>query len=116
MRRAALIVAAAAGLVAALLAGLWFLGAVVAQTTNGSIALVGVWFATVGAAVLLGTRHRSDLRRPLRVTFVAATGALLAAGAYTSLHETTVNERLESGAPASQIAPAAVDDLLAPQP
>lgn len=107
--------AAAVGLIAVLLSGLWFLGAVVAQTTNSSVALVGAWFIVVGVAVLLGTRRRPALSWALRGTFVLTTVALLAAGAYTSLHETTVNERLESGPPASRVAPAAVDDLLAPQ-
>lgn len=107
---------AAAGLLAVLAAGIWFLGAVVAWSTNSAVVLTGLWFVLLGAGILILDRRRPALRWVLRGTFVATTVALLTVGAYTSLHETTVNETLETGTPASRAAPAQVDDLLAPQP
>lgn len=116
MTRVAQRAGAVAALLAVLVGGLWVLGAEVAGTTNAAVVLVGIWFAAVGAAVLLTGSRLPALRMTLRVAFVAATVVLTGAGAYTSLHETTVNERLEYGMPASKVAPQAVDDLLAPQP
>lgn len=108
--------AAAVLLVVALAAGTWWLGAEVAATTNAAIALTALWFAVVGAAALVLSRGRRTQRRVLLATHLAVTAALLGVGAYTSLHETTIDERLESGRPASKVLPAEeADALLAPQ-
>lgn len=109
--------AAAALLLAALVGGGWVLGAFVAWSTASAVVLTGLWFGAVGlAAEVAGRRRARSLRPALRVTYALTTAALLAAGAYTSLHETTVDEQLDTGAPASRVlAPATADDLLAPQ-
>ena len=115
MTRVATSVGAAAALVVVLVAGVWFFGAEVAATTDGAVLLTGAWFAVVGAVLLLLVRRRPSVRGPLIGTFVVTTVVLMAAGAYTTMHETTVDEPLVTGTPASEVAPAAVDDLLAPQ-
>ncbi|WP_354698081.1 hypothetical protein DSM112329_03745 [Paraconexibacter sp. AEG42_29] len=116
MSRLLAAVAAIAALLAVLAGGIWLFGAVVAGSTAAAVVLVGAWFAVVGLATEAATRRRSSLRMVLRIAFVTTTVVLLGAGAYTSTHETTVNEALDTGPPASRAAPAAVDDLLAPQP
>ncbi len=111
--------AAALAVVAALVVGLWFWAGVVAPGYDASIALGVAWFLAVSVLVAVIAKRRPELRLVLRGTFLAAAAVTLSAFAWTSLRETEVNERLDSGTPASRIAPEQrpdVDDLLAPQP
>ena len=106
-------------MLAVLAAGLWFWAGVVAPGYDTAIALGVTWFVVVSLAVGRVGRHRPGLRTVLRGTFLAATAVTLAAFYWTSIRETTVDERLETGTPASRLAPQErpdVDDLLAPQP
>jgi len=118
-RRLLLGVAAALAVLLALAVGLWFWAGVVAPGYDASIALGVAWFVVV--SVLAGgiAKRRPELRLVLRATFLGATAVTLGAFGWTSLRETEVNERLETGTPASRLAPEQrpeVDDLLAPQP
>ena len=107
---------AALTIVAALGLGTWWLGAEVAGTTRAAMALTAAWFAAIGVAALLIARRRRELRLALGGTYLAVLIALLAATAWTS-RETIVDEKLDTGVPASEAVPeSAVDDLLAPQP
>lgn len=110
--------AAAAVLVALVAFGVWFLGAIVATTTVGAIVLTTLWFGLLGAGVLWLSLRRPAYRRPLGGTFALIAVASLFGLWFTTIRETEVNERLDTGIPASQL-PAAerpdVDDLLAPQ-
>lgn len=110
---------AALTVLVALALGLWLWAGVVAPGYDSSIALGVAWF---GAVAVLGGRvaeRHPELRLVLRATFLSATAVTLGAFWWTSLRETEVNERLETGTPASRLAPEQrpeVDDLLAPQP
>ncbi|MTD44693.1 hypothetical protein GKE82_10425 [Conexibacter sp. W3-3-2] len=112
-------VAAPLALVAAVAAGTWFLGAIVARTTVAAIALTTVWFALLGLAVLLACRRDRALRLPLGGTFAAIAAVSLFGLWWGTVRETEVNERVDVGTPASALPAAerpAVEDLLAPQP
>ena len=118
-RRLLLGVAATFGIVLALVVGLWFWAGVVAPGYDTSIALGVAWFVVVSVLAGRIAKRRPDLRRVLRGAFLGATALTLAAFGWTSLRETQVDERLETGTPASRLAPEqrpAVDDLRAPQP
>ncbi len=111
--------AAVLAVLAALVAGLWFWAGVVAPGYDASIALGVAWLLVVSVLVGAVAKRRPDLRHVLRGTFLAATAVTLATFAWTSLRETEVNERLESGPPASRLDPEErpdIEDLLAPQP
>lgn len=125
MTRAALQLATALGVLALLVAGGWLWGAVVAPGFWTAVALVVAWFLVVGTLTARLARRRPDLRLALRGTYAAAALAALALGYLTSVRETTVDEPLVTGVPASRApavpaggsaAPAPdVEDLLAPQ-
>lgn len=94
----------ALAVVAALLAGTWVLGAVVAPGRWSAIVLILALFLVVGRLA----RHDRAARTTVRVCAVVAVAAL----AWSS-RPTTVDEDVVVGAPA----PAGVtDDLLGPQP
>ena len=110
---------AAISVLVALAAGLWFWAGVVAPGYDSSIALGVAWFFAVSVLAGAVARRRPELRLVLRTTVLSASAVTLAAFAWTSLRETEVNEPLESGPPASGLAPDQrpdVEDLLAPQP
>lgn len=118
-RRALVVPVAALALLAALAVGLWFWAGVVAPGYDSAIALGVAWFIAVSVAAGAVAKRLPQLRRALRTTFLAATVLTVAAFAWTSLRETEVDEPLETGTPASRLAPEErpdVDDLLAPQP
>ncbi len=125
MSRGALNVAAVLGVLVLLVVGVYVLGAVIAPGFWTAVAFVVAWFLVVGTITARLGRRRPDLRLALRGTYAAAAVAALVVGLTTSVRETTVDEPLVTGTPASQ-APAAapggaaapapdVDDLLAPQ-
>jgi len=118
-RRLLAAAAAALAVLTALVVGLWFWAGVVAPGYYSSIALGVAWFVAVSVLVGAVAKRRPGLRRVLRGSFLTATAVTLAAFAWTSIRETEVNERLDSGTPASSLAPEQrpeVEDLLAPQP
>jgi hypothetical protein len=121
--RVALNAAAVLGVLALLVAGGYLWGAVVAPGFWTAVFLVVAWFLVVGTLTARLSRRRPDLRIALRGTYAAAAVTVLLVGYLTSVRQTTVDEQLVTGTPASQ-APAAgdpaapapdVDDLLAPQ-
>jgi hypothetical protein len=89
---------------AVLLVGLWLISGRIASGYWTSIAFGVAWF--VLASVVLGklTKHRRDLRRFTRAAF-ALTAIAVSFGFYwTSIRETTVDEDVVAGVPASQAA------------
>lgn len=113
-------VAGALAVAVALLAGLWLFSAVLAPGYDSAIALGVAWFVVVGAVTTRVARRRPDLKLAVRGAFVVSAVAAVAGFALTSVRETTVNERLETGKPASSLTDAErrealPDDPLAPQ-
>lgn len=117
--------AAVLGVLALLVAGGWLWGAVVAPGFWTAVGLLVAWFLVVGTITSRLARRRPDLRLALRGTYATAAVAALVVGYLTSVRETTVDEPLVTGTPASQ-APASpaggsaapgpdAEDLLAPQ-
>ncbi len=122
MRLVARNLAAALAVLALLAAGSWLWGALVAPGFWTAIGAVVVWFLVVGTLTARLARRKPELRLALRGTYLAAAAATLLVGYLTAVRETTVDEPLVTGVPASQApagggaAPAPdVDDLLAPQ-
>ena len=114
-------VAAAAAVVCALLAGLWFWGGVVAPGYWSTVALCACWCVVVSVAAGKAGKALPAVKRTLRVTFLVAAAALAAGSYWTSVRETTVDEPVVEGAPASTLSPAELaqelgGDPLAPQP
>ncbi|CAA9520262.1 MAG: hypothetical protein AVDCRST_MAG53-3488 [uncultured Solirubrobacteraceae bacterium] len=121
MTRTARQLAAGASVLAALLAGGWLWGAVVAPGLWSAVALLVAWFLVIGFLTTRLSRRRPELKLALRGTYLAAAVTALALGYLTSVRETVVDEPLVTGAPASQATPpgapaSSVEDLLAPQP
>jgi hypothetical protein len=87
---------------AVLLAGLWLISGRVASGYWTSIAFGVAWF--VLASVVLGklTKHRRDLRRSTRPAFALTAIAVSFAFYWTSIRETTVDEDVVAGVPASR--------------
>ena len=113
--------AAALAVVVALIAGLWFFSGVVAPGYDSAIALGVGWFVVVGAVTTRVARRRPDLRLAARGAFVACAAVAVAGFFLTSVRETTVDERIETGRPASSLTEderreALPADPLAPQP
>lgn len=132
MTRAAARLGTVLGVLAALLLGGWFWGAVVAPGYWSAIAAIIAWFLAVGTLTARLARRAPGLRWALRGTYLVAAVAAVATGLLTSVRETTVDEPLVTGVPASRLAPSpgagdplppqgseprrpTVDDLLAPQ-
>jgi threonine/homoserine efflux transporter RhtA len=106
------------GLVVAVAAGVWFLGAIVARTTVAAIALTTVWFAVLGLGVVLACRHDRGFVRPLGGTYAAIAAVSVFGLWWGTIRETEVDERLDTGVPASVLPGEQrpdVDALLAPQ-
>jgi len=101
-----------------LLAGVWFLGAVVAPTTMSAIGLGAAWFAICIALCALAARWRRELRWWLGATLVACAVAGLAGFWWTTIRESEFNEPIPTGVPASQLPAGELGpvDPLAPQP
>ena len=91
---------------AVLLIGLWLISGRIAPGYWTSIAFGTAWF--VLASVVLGklTKRRPDLRRFTRPAFALTVIAVSFAFYWTSIRETTVDEDVVAGVPASQAAKA----------
>ena len=87
---------------AVLLSGLWLVSGRIASGYWTSIAFGVAWF--VLASIVLGklTKHRRDLRRFTRPAFALTAIAVSFAFYWTSIRETTVDEDVVAGVPASQ--------------
>lgn len=128
---------AIAGVLLAIVLGAWFWGAVVAPGFWTAVACVVAWFLVIGTLTARLGRRRPSLKRALRLTYFATAAAAVSVGWWTSVRETTVDETVVTGVPASRLPPAeldalapqggaagvtpgeaapSVDDLLAPQP
>jgi predicted PurR-regulated permease PerM len=121
MSRLAPHVAAVAAVVLALAGGLWLWAGAVAPGYRSSIALGIAWCVLVLVVAGRIGRRLPDLRRTLRVTTLACAAVLIVGTYLTSIRETTVDEPLVQGAPASSLDAAELerevgDDPLAPQP
>lgn len=103
--------------VATLALGVWFWAGVVAPGYWSAIVFGTLWF--VACSVIFGRvgKARPELRVPVRATYIACCALSIAGFYWTSLRDTTVNEDVVKGVPASELprAPSAVDPL-APQP
>lgn len=122
MRRVAPHVAAAAAVVLAIVGGLWLWTGVVAPGYWSAIVLGVAWCVLVSVAAGRAGRRLPHVRRTLRASFFAC-AALLVAGFYvTSVRETTVDEVVVKGSPASSLSESEREralqgtDPLAPQP
>ena len=87
-----------------LLAGLWLVAGRIASGYWTSIAFGAAWFLL--ASVVLGrlTKPRPDLRRFTRPAFAVTAIAVSFAFYWTSIRETTVDEDVVAGVPASRAA------------
>lgn len=113
--------ATALAVVAAVVAGLWLFSGVIAPGYDSAIALGVGWFVVVGAVTTRLARRRPDLRLAARGAFALCAVAAVAGFFLTSVRETTVDERIETGRPASSLTEderrdALPADPLAPQP
>lgn len=121
MSRIASHVAAVLAVVLALAGGLWLWAGAVAPGYRSAIALGVAWCVLVAFAAGRAGKALPSLQRTLRATSLACV-ALLVVGFYaTSIRETTVDEMVEQGAPASSLSEAEREaelggDPLAPQP
>ena len=90
--------------VAVLLAGLWLFASVVFSSYYGSIVAGTVWFVVAGVTMSRLSKRRPSLRPWVRgaVVLTSLTAAFLFY--WTSIRETTVNEQVVAGMPASQLA------------
>jgi hypothetical protein len=97
--------------VAVLLVGLWLVAGRVAGGYWTSIALGTAWFVVASIAFGRLTKPRPAFRPFVRGAFAATALAAVVAFYWTSIRETTVDEQLVTGVPASQAAeaPAAAD-------
>ncbi len=95
--------APAVGLVALMVGGLWFFGAMVTNSFAASTALSAVWIALLGAAVAVVSLRRRSLLVPLGGTFAVAAAILGAFFAWATLVDKTVDEDVvvASAAPAA---------------
>ncbi|HWH45563.1 MAG TPA: DM13 domain-containing protein [Thermoleophilaceae bacterium] len=88
--------------IALVLAGVWFTGAVVSDDMKVAMAATTVWFGIVGLGGLLVVRSRRDLLLPVLGTFAVTATAIGGWLAYESLVDDKVNEDVAVGVPASQ--------------
>lgn len=101
-----------------LLAGGLFWGGVVAPGYWSSIILITLWFIAVGVVGGQLRKRRPELNWALRGSFLACVLVSLSFGYLTSVRDTTVNEKLPTGVPASKLPGAKAPgekDPLAPQ-
>lgn len=114
-------VAGAVAVAVALVAGVWFFSGVVAPGYASAIVLGVAWFVVVGAVTNRIARRRPELRLAVRGAFAVCAVAAVAGFFLTSVRETTVDEQIETGRPASSLSEderreALPADPLAPQP
>ena len=97
-------VLAVPAVIVVLLAGLWFFSSVVFHSYYGSIVAGAVWFIVAGVTMSRLSKRRPDLRPWVRgaVVLTSLTAAFLFY--WTSIRETTVNEQVVTGTPASDLA------------
>ena len=120
MSRAGLHVAAVVAVVVALLGGLWLWSGVIAPGYRSAIALGVAWCVAVSVVAGRAGRRLPRVRRTLRVATLACSAGLVAAAVFTSVRETTVDEAVVQGAPASSLGREELErevgaDPLAPQ-
>ncbi len=107
---------------ALLLAGLWLVAGRIASSYDASIALGAVWFLLAAAVLGKLTKHRPALRRWVRTGTIGTSALVLVWFYWTSIRETTVQERVATAAPmgapdaGGRPAPAAAAGGSAPAP
>lgn len=113
--------AAVAAVLLVLVGGLWFWAGVVAPGYWSAVVLGVLWCVAVSVAAGRAGKALPSVKRTLRVTSILALAALAAGSYWTSVRETTVDEPIVQGAPASSLSPEELaqelgEDPLAPQP
>jgi len=86
--------------------GVWIAGGVLTNSFKASMALVAVWYAAAGAAVLVAGLRRRGLRAPLWTGYAVAAAAVGIFLAVTTLRDRVVHERVLVGVPSTQVAQA----------
>lgn len=94
-------VASALAVLAVVVAGVWFTGAVVSDDMTVAMGATTVFFAVVFVACLLIVRERRDLLLPVLGTFLVTATAVGGWLAYESYVDDEVDEDVVTGAPAS---------------
>jgi Electron transfer DM13 len=89
---------------AAFVLGVWVAGGVLTNSFKASMALVAVWYAGAGAAVLVAGLRRRALRGPLWTGYAVTAAAVGIFLAWTTLRDRVVHERVLVGVPATQVA------------
>jgi hypothetical protein len=84
------------------LGGLWLVGGVVTDDFRSAQALTAVWFLGFGAAALGLAWRRADLRLPVGATFIVTAAVVGGFLAWSTLRDSTVNEKVATGRPFSQ--------------
>jgi Electron transfer DM13 len=97
-------IAAVPATIALLIFGLWLFGAVIAPGYWAAIAFSVAWFVVLSVVLGKLTKGRRDLKRVVRATFWAASAASIFLFWWTSVRETTVDEKVATGVPARQLA------------
>jgi Electron transfer DM13 len=97
---------AAIGMVVLLVAGVFFFGRL-ADDEQVARGLTAAWFGVVSVAGYLITRRRPELRLPLASAFGAVAIAFALLVVLPSIRDKEVNERIVTGAPASEALPTA---------
>jgi hypothetical protein len=82
---------------AAFVLGVWIAGGVLTNSFRASMALVAVWYAAAGAAVLVAGLRRRGLRAPLWTGYALTAAAVGIFLAWTTLRDRVVHERLAVG-------------------
>jgi len=96
---------------ALLLAGLWLVSGRIFSSYWASIAAGVVWFVAVSAVLGRVGKRRAELRPWLRGAFAVTALAMAVAFYWTSIRETTVDERIVVAAPAGDMAMPASDEV-----
>lgn len=95
-------VLAVPAVIAIVVFGVWFTGAVVSDDMKVAMLATTVWFGIVGLGSLLLVRGRRDLLLPVLGTFAVTATAIGGWLAYESLVDDKVDETVAVGVPASQ--------------
>ena len=88
----------------AFIAGVWAAGGVITNSFRASMALVAVWCAALGVAVLVIGLRRRALRAPLWAGYAVTAAAVGGFLAWTTLRDRVVHEHVLVGVPAAQVA------------
>jgi hypothetical protein len=89
--------------VAVFVLGLWLVGGAVTDNFDVAMALTALWFAGFGALVLGLAWRRPDLRLAVGGTFLVTAAVVGGFLAWSTLRDKTVDEKVVTGRPASEV-------------